>query len=63
MAQTVKHSESERVRRRAVAERMHGMFAHVAPGESLVDELIADRRAEGRAEELADQATRRRGQS
>lgn len=31
-------------------ERLRGMFSHVAPGVSLADELIADRRAEVRAE-------------
>lgn len=63
MAQTVKSTESQRARRRAAAERMHGMFAHVAPGENLVDELISDRRAEARAEELVDQTARHRGDS
>jgi hypothetical protein len=37
-------------RRRAAAERMRGLFADVAPGRSLVDELIADRGAEAAAE-------------
>ena len=36
------------------------MFAYVAPGVSLADELIADRRAEVRAEEQADETARRR---
>jgi len=35
-------------RRRKAAERLRGMFAHVAPGVSLADELIADRREAGR---------------
>jgi hypothetical protein len=35
--------------RRAAAERLSGLFADVAPGRSLVDELIADRRAAPRA--------------
>ena len=43
-------SESEISRRRAAAERMRGLFADVAPDRSLVDELIADRRAEAAAE-------------
>lgn len=30
---------------RSIAENGRGLFAHVAPGRSLVDELIADRRA------------------
>jgi hypothetical protein len=41
-------------RRREAAEQLRGMFAHVAPGVSLADELIADRRAEVRAEERAE---------
>ena len=60
MAHSVRTSESERARRRAVAERLHGMFAPVAPGVSLADELTADRRAEARAEE-AEKAERRGG--
>ena len=47
------------VERRAAIERTRGIFAHVAPGESLVGELIADRRAEVRAEELQETERRR----
>lgn len=46
-----------------VARQTRGMFAHIAPGVSLVDELIADRRAEAAAEEAEAQeyeAARRR---
>lgn len=46
-------------RRRKAAERLRGMFAHVAPGVSLVDELIADRRAEVREEEVAETERKR----
>lgn len=44
------------------AERMRGLFADLAPGSSLSDELIADRRAEARAEdrEAAEEARRLR---
>jgi hypothetical protein len=42
--------DSVAIRRRAAAEQMRGMFAHVAPGLRLADELIADRRAEVSAE-------------
>jgi hypothetical protein len=35
------------------------MFAHLAPGVSMADELIADRQAEVRAEEKVDEAERR----
>ena len=48
--QMARGRESEVDRRRAAAERMRGLFAEVAPGRSLVDELIADRRAEAAAE-------------
>jgi hypothetical protein len=39
------------------------MFAQLAPGKSLADELIEDRRAEARAEdrEAAEEARRLRG--
>lgn len=47
-------------RRRAAAERLRGLFADVAPGESLVDELIADRRTEARAVDREDEARRRK---
>ena len=36
--------------RRLAAELLRGAFAHIAPGRSLVDELIAERRAIARAE-------------
>jgi hypothetical protein len=42
------------VDRRAAAERTRGMFAHLAPGVSLVDELITERRVEARAEDRAE---------
>jgi hypothetical protein len=62
MAHATKAAESA-MERRAAIERTRGMFAHLAPGESLADELIADRRAEARAEdrEAAEKAQRRRG--
>lgn len=60
MAHATKSDEAVAKRRREAAEQMCGMFAHVAPGVSLADELIADRRAEVRAEGRAE-AERRRG--
>lgn len=62
MAQATKASKAA-VERHAAIERTRGMFAHLAPGESLADELIADRRAEARAEdrEAAEEARRLRG--
>ena len=63
MAHATKATKSEVQRRRAAAERMRGLFADLAPGRSLVDELIADRRAEARAEdrEAEEEARRLRG--
>jgi hypothetical protein len=54
--QTLKETDVER--RRAIAERAKGMLADLAPGRSLADELIAERRAEARREDR--EADRRR---
>jgi hypothetical protein len=59
MARTARLTDSEIERRRAAAGRLRGLFADVAPDESLVDELIADRRAEARAEGREGKAERR----
>jgi hypothetical protein len=59
MAHATKADASVLKRRREAAEQLRGMFAHVAPGISLADELIADRRAEVRAEERAEAERRR----
>jgi hypothetical protein len=59
MAHATKAEQSAAERRAAAIERTSGMFAHLAPGVSLADELVADRRAEVRAEERADEAKRR----
>lgn len=61
MAHTGKTDASVVERRREAAEQLRGMFAHVAPGTSLADELIADRRAEVRAEERAEAERRSAG--
>jgi hypothetical protein len=45
-------------RRAAAIERTSGMYAHLAPGVSLADELVADRRAEVRAEDQVGEAER-----
>lgn len=60
MAHATKLTKSEVERRRAAAQRMRGLFAEVAPGRSLVDELIADRRAEAGAETRDGTARSRR---
>lgn len=52
------NSRSEAERRRA-AERMRGLFADVAPERMLADELIAERRAEARAEDRATETPKR----
>jgi AbrB family looped-hinge helix DNA binding protein len=44
---------------RDVARRSRGMYRHVAPGRSLADELIADRRREAQMEDVKDDAARR----
>jgi hypothetical protein len=62
MANVTKAHRSTVERRRAAIEATRGMFAYLAPGVSLADELIADRRAEVRAEQAADEAERRRGE-
>lgn len=61
MAQATKAAKSTVKQRRAAAERTRGIFAHLAPGVSLADELIAERRAEAQAEDRAD-AQRQRGE-
>jgi hypothetical protein len=52
--------------RKEAIEKTAGMFAHLVQGRSMVDELIADRRAEARAEdleELEEAKCRRRDES
>jgi hypothetical protein len=44
-------SKSDPARRQAAAQRLRGLFADVAPKRSLVDELLAERRAEAQAED------------
>lgn len=61
MARASKNTDPEVEKRLAAIEYAQGSIAHLAPGRSLADELIADRRAEARSEELGDQAERRRG--
>jgi hypothetical protein len=51
MAQATRASESDAARRRAAAQRMRGLFADVARDRSLVDELLAERKAEAQAED------------
>lgn len=51
MTDVGKPADPEVERQRIAANRLRGLFADVAPGRSLVDELIAERRAEVRAED------------
>jgi hypothetical protein len=60
MAQATKLTNAEIARRREAATRLRGLFADVAPDSSLVDELIADRRAEAQAERREGKAGSRR---
>jgi hypothetical protein len=60
MAQATKITSAEIERRRKAATRLRGLFADVAPDNSLVDELIADRRAEVQAEGREGKAGSRR---
>lgn len=60
MAHATKPTKPEVERRRAAAKRMRGLFADVAPDRKLVDELIADRRAEAQAEDPKPGARRQR---
>jgi hypothetical protein len=50
-------NRSDYERRLAAAESLRGMFGR-DPSRSYVDELIAERRAEARAEDLEDEAYR-----
>jgi hypothetical protein len=59
VADTMETTGKSAERRRAAIERSSGMFAHLSLGASLVDELIADRRREARAEEQVGEATSR----
>jgi hypothetical protein len=59
MLQPANGNRSDYERRRAAAESISGMFDR-DPSRSLVDELIAERRAEARAEDLEDEARARR---
>lgn len=51
-----KPTNSEVERRQEAAKRLRGLFADVAPGRSMADDLIAERRAEVRAEDREDEA-------
>ncbi|HEX4464537.1 MAG TPA: hypothetical protein VH042_07860 [Solirubrobacterales bacterium] len=50
MAQVTKLTGAEVERRREAAARLRGLFADIAPDNSMVDDLIADRRAEAQTE-------------
>lgn len=50
MAHAAKVTDAEVEKRLAAIERAQGSIAHLAPGRSLADELIADRRSAADAE-------------
>ncbi len=51
-------SEAER---RCAAKRMRGLFADLAPGRMLAEELIAERRGDARAEDYGTEPRKHRG--
>lgn len=53
MSGAAKSTDREVERRLAAIEHARGSVAHLAPGRSLADELVADRRAEVGAEQIA----------
>jgi hypothetical protein len=59
MPQFTNGNRSDYKRRLAAAESLRGMLGR-DPSRSFVDELIAERRAEARAEDLEDEARARR---
>lgn len=59
MPQPTNGNRSDYARRLAAAESLRGMLGR-DPSRSFVDELIAERRAEARAEDLEDEARARR---
>lgn len=59
VADADKPTSSEVERRRGAAERLRGLFADVAPGKSMADELIAERRAEAHVEDRDDKVRQR----
>jgi hypothetical protein len=62
MAQMTKKTTAPKVRRRRTAgERGRGLLADLAPGRSLADELIAERRAGAEAEARTDTQARAKG--
>jgi hypothetical protein len=61
MAHATKITDREVEQRLASIEYAQGSIAHLAPDRNLADELIADRRAEVRAEGMGDGAGQHRG--
>jgi len=61
VAHATQVTDAEVEQRLAAIEYAQGSVAHLAPGRNLADELIADRRAEVRAEESGKRAGQRGG--
>lgn len=62
MAHATKVTDAEVEKRLAAIEYARGSIAHLAPDRNLADELIADRRAEARAERTDTGAGQRNGE-
>jgi hypothetical protein len=60
MPQPTNGNRSDYERRLAAAESIRGMIPRDPSKPSLVDQLLAERRAEARAEDLEDEARARR---
>jgi hypothetical protein len=61
VAHATKVTDVEVEKRLAAIEYAQGSIAHLAPDRNLADELIADRRAEARTEDVTSGAEHRRG--
>lgn len=61
MAHATKVTDAEVEKRLAAIDYAQGSIAHLAPDRNLADELVADRRAEARAESADVEAGQRSG--
>jgi hypothetical protein len=61
MAHSTKVTDAEVAKRLAAIDYAQGSIAHLAPDRNLADELVADRRAEARAENVDAGAGQRSG--
>ena len=61
MANAIKVTDAEEKERLAAIEYAQGSIVHLAPGRNLADELIAERRADARADESSHKTKRSSG--